>query len=107
MTELDAETWGREMAEWDWLVFGRWDRLHHATLTPKQYEELGNNSYLDETITLTCGIRASRPGIPGLFTRAGCLRCAHCCDRLGYPRGVGSPKNDDACRASVRAKLSA
>lgn len=44
-----------------------------------------------------CGIRG-RLTIPGVFSRLGCPRCGVCCERLGYPVGDGSPKNDDRCR---------
>jgi hypothetical protein len=45
-----------------------------------------------------CGTSA-RLTIPGVGSRMGCPRCVACCDRLGYPHGDGSPKNDEACRA--------
>lgn len=104
------QAWGLSMAELNWVVFGQWDRLHHTTLTAEQYEELGNWSQIhtedDPPITLTCGSKTPSIYIPGLFTRMGAPRCCHCCDRLSYPRGSGSPKNDDTLRPVVLQKLS-
>jgi hypothetical protein len=35
----------------------------------------------------------------------GMQRCAHCCDRLGIARGLGSPKNDEVLRLWVEARI--
>lgn len=36
--------------------------------------------------------------IPGVGSRLCLPRCAECCRLTGLPEGIGSPKNDDACR---------
>lgn len=96
MTEEDyAETLTR-YARVDWVAFGNWDRLHNAIEFVADAHEW---CYLD--VLTACGLRRDRAFVPGIFTRTGAERCAHCCDRSGFPRGTGSPKNDDACRALV------
>lgn len=98
MTPAEA----RDLVMWDWLVSSTWNRLHHAALTDDQLTELVDDCHTPD-VTLTCGRRAKRVGIPGVFTRMGAPRCQRCCDRLGYPHGIGSPKNDDACRVIIEA----
>lgn len=92
MTELSIN-------DLDWLVHGKWMTLHHATLTPEQESELENYASLTGDITFDCGRTVAAVQIPGMFTRMGRKRCDRCCDRNGLPRGIGSPKNDAACRA--------
>jgi hypothetical protein len=83
-----------QYARYDWVAFGKWNRLHNPVeFTPDTWEW----NYSD--VRTACGLRRERAYIPGIFTRMGAERCAHCCDRSGYPRGKGSPKNDDTCRA--------
>lgn len=83
-----------EYARVDWVVFGEWQRLHNAVeLTPDEHE------WCYRSVKTACGLQPDRAYVPGIFTRMGADRCAHCCDRSGFPRGIGSPKNDDACRA--------
>lgn len=97
---------GRALLEWDWLYTQHANRLHHVPLTDEQAEELGDNSQLEETaVVASCGRRLYWPSIPGLFSRMGMARCSRCCDRLGYPRGVGSPKNDTALHPLIKARL--
>jgi len=83
-----------EYARVDWVVFGNWQRLHHAVELIADPHEW---CYRD--VRTACGVTVDRAHVPGIFTRMGTDRCAHCCDRAGFPRGIGSPKNDDACRA--------
>lgn len=87
----------RELAEWDWVVFPNYGRLHHLAESEGHWEQY------DQGVT-SCG-RRGMLAIPGLFTRMGAERCNRCCDKVGYPRGKGSPKNDDACRALVAERL--
>ncbi len=97
---------GFALLEWDWLYGGDANRLHHATLTDEQYAEWADESQLeDETITLTCGMRFFWPSVPGLLSRMGMERCAHCCDRIGYHHGKGSPKNDALLRPFVEGRI--
>lgn len=81
----------REIIRRDWLYYAR-HRILHA---PAEFEVVGWHA---ENVTFACGRKASSANVPGIFSRLKLTRCAQCCDRLGYPRGVGSPKNDDQCR---------
>lgn len=83
-----------ECARFDWVVFGASDRLHNAAEFVVDVDE-----WCFRDVRTACGLRQERAFIPGILTRMGAARCSHCCDRLGYPRGKGSPKNDDGCRA--------
>ena len=88
-----------EVALWDWIVTGRWDKLH----APVAWDDPDYEAQVDDART-ACGLRGWF-SIPGLFTRRGAPRCAHCCRITGFPPGKGSPKNDDACRPLVAALL--
>ena len=46
-----------------------------------------------------CGEVAARAHIPSLMSRLGAPRCPGCCAASGLPEGIGSPRNDHACRA--------
>lgn len=99
----EAERNALAMVEYDWIYtvnVGR--RLHH----PAQIDDLAAwwNEAPRGMATATCGLRTEF-GLPGVLSRLGMSRCARCCDRLGIPRGVGSPKNDDSLRPWVRARL--
>jgi hypothetical protein len=86
------------LGEWDWWLPSTGSRLHHVAIPDTDD---------DTTIyhgTSACG-RTSWWTIPGVFTRMEAPRCETCCDRLGYPHGKGSPKNDAACRPLVEARL--
>ena len=91
------------VAEWDWVYTwtdgGR--HLHHlATILGPVTADAGWGA---DGVS-TCGLR-KRWVIPGVLSRMGMPRCAHCCARPGWPRGDGSPKNDEALRPLVEAKL--
>lgn len=86
------------MAEWNWLLLGEGGVLHHAAWWTPDHEEVQGRGVTE------CG-RKGWLHIPGLFTRMGADRCQPCCDQLGFPRGVGSPRNDDACRPFVERIL--
>lgn len=87
----------RELGEWDWWVLPAWNRLHAAV-------EFTYGSWPVGAGRTACG-RAGLLAIPGIFTRMSAERCAHCCKKLGYPQGVGSPKNDKACRSLIEQRL--
>jgi hypothetical protein len=87
------------LAAADWLVTKSWNRLHDADLNPVDRDDLADQGYLDGPVRLACGRRAAWVSIPGVLTRLGAPRCTGCCRATGLPPGVGSPKNDDACRA--------
>lgn len=90
-----------ELAEWDWVVTWVGERLHHAASLedPDRFEvdTAGDGA-------TTCGL-ATMLFVPGIFSRLTMPRCAHCCDRLGIARGVGSPKNDPELREWVEERL--
>jgi hypothetical protein len=87
------------LAKADWLVTKSWNRLHHVNLSHSDYTDLMDQGYLDGPVRLACGRSAAWVSIPGVLTRLGASRCTGCCRATGLPPGVGSPKNDDACRA--------
>lgn len=90
-----------ELAEWDWAVTLGGDRLHGiASLEGADvWEREGHQPAM-----AFCGLRTLFT-IPGIFTRMGAERCSRCCDKLGWPRGTGSPKNDPTLRPLVEARL--
>jgi len=89
----------REMGEWDWW-YGppKYRVLHAADVTYNEAEDTAGYG------VSACGWRAHF-AIPGIFSRMGLPRCAKCCVKLGYPGGIGSPKNDEACRPLIKARL--
>lgn len=92
----------RERALWecDWATTLHGDKLHHATkATLTDYQD-----YTSGDGETSCG-RKLFLLIPGMFTRMGAERCGRCCDVLGYPRGTGSPKNDEKCKPFLSARL--
>lgn len=90
-----------ELARFDWLYAPtRWDKLH-APVEGVFDEDEWNAQH----VTFACGWKTETAFIPGMFSRMGSPRCARCCDKLGYPRGVGSPKNDQGCRAALGLPL--
>ncbi len=93
----------RELAELDWVVAptGR-GVLHHIAESEPDEDE-----WRFDNVVTSCDRKMTAAYIPGLFTRMGAKRCDRCCDRVGYPRGIGSPKNDDACRPLMKARIKA
>ena len=80
---------------WRWMVLPSWNVLHRVAELEEQWEE---PPYEDERLPhgegqTVCG-RSGYLFMPGVFSRMGLRRCAHCCDRLGIPRGDGSPFNE-------------
>lgn len=99
---------GFALLEWDWFYSEHSERLHHATLTAEQLQEWADNSQLEEeTVTATCGRRIRWPSVPGMFSRMSMRRCDRCSDRVGYDRGIGSPKNDKVLRPLVQSRIDA
>lgn len=78
-----------------WLTTrSAWRRLHAVPadrITPEELQDA-----LDDCEPLTrmtaCG-RTLRFTYPGLLSRFGMSRCAHCCRALGIPAGEGTPCN--------------
>lgn len=87
------------IADYDWLRTPHGELLHHAKLTDEQHKECEDwGGVYDDPVTLDCGRTATTVLIPGMFSRMSATRCPRCCAATGLPAGVGSPKNDDACR---------
>lgn len=71
-----------------WLVFPTtWDRLHRVS----EIEWEDGNMIGGFGIAL-CG-RKGYLTMPGIGSRMGLPRCAHCCRLTGVPRGDGAPFN--------------
>ena len=87
----------QEIVDYDWLIPGHGDRLHHVTL-PAEITEHDDVCFGMPPVVAACGRTITGASIPGIFTRMGAMRCNACCRALGIPAGKGSPKNDDACR---------
>jgi hypothetical protein len=71
-----------------WLVLNSWNRLHAVSDDSWDNEE--------EEVMGTGEAACGASGIfvvPGVLSRLGLPRCAHCCDRLSVPRGKGDPIN--------------
>lgn len=92
----------REVAEWDWVqIDSAGATILHAPaiiVGPDDLVPVGGPGWT------VCG-RSGRLGIPGFGSRMAAPRCKQCCRRLGWPHGVGSPKNDAELRPLVEARL--
>ncbi len=91
----------RTVVEWDWVVTKSYSRLH----APLIWEDPEYHACVDDGQTV-CGLTGWL-SIPGFFSRMGKERCKHCCRMTGMPQGIGSPKNDDACRPLVEQRIAA
>lgn len=97
----------REILEWDWAYTEACSydgRLHHVATLESPDAEIAKE--WRSRGTSTCGLWNTWL-IPGLISRMSRPRCSKCCDKLGWPRGVGSPKNDEALSPLVDARLRA
>ena len=86
------------LAEWDWLITENGEVLHAPHIW------LPEDDYPCTEGTTACGYQG-KLHIPGMFTRMGAKRCKRCCTKLGYPTGIGSPKNDISCREFVEKRI--
>jgi hypothetical protein len=75
-----------------WLVFPTWNRLHRVA--DIAWEGDGVDEMRQGTGTTLCGRRGFLT-MPGILSRIGTPRCAHCCRLAGVPRGAGAPFNFD------------
>ena len=71
-----------------WLVLPSWNRLHRVAAIEWCDAEWHGHG----TGTTLCG-RTGSLSMPGIFSRMGLPRCAHCCRIAGIPRGDGAPSN--------------
>ena len=77
-----------------WLVARSYERLHRiAVVETEDWDGDGENGVGASGRTV-CGLTGWF-AMPGIFSRMGRPRCAHCCDRLRIPRGDGAPANSD------------
>lgn len=76
-----------------WVYTSTGGRLHAVT-----HLDTPHDDWAGGTGTTVCG-RRGQLAYPGVFSRIGMPRCAHCCRMLKIPRGVGHPKNDPELRA--------
>lgn len=88
-----------DVAKWSWVYTAHGKRLHHLA-KPENLERIDDDWWASGFAS--CGLWSTF-FLPGIMSRMGLERCARCCDVLGWPRGTGSPKNDDALRALVEA----
>lgn len=89
----------RRVVEWDWVVTKSYGVLH----CPVKWDDPDYTAWVDNGAT-ACGV-CGELHIPGIFSRMGKMRCKRCCTTIGFPQGVGSPKNDDACRPLVEERM--
>ena len=74
----------------DWLVLPSWNRLHR--IASIEWEGGSPNIECCGFGVAICG-QTGHFSIPGFLSRMGLERCAHCCDKLGIPRGTGNTLN--------------
>jgi hypothetical protein len=100
--EDDPVAYFLDLARVDWVVGASWNRLHALgqDLTAGQRDALEDYEVqCPGPVRFACGRVGAYASIPGLLSRMGKPRCQGCCRATGLPEGVGSPKNDDECRA--------
>ena len=76
-----------------WLVLPSWRVLHRVS-DDMVWEGDDADDMRQGTGTTMCG-RKGFLTMPGIFSRMGLARCAHCCRLTGVPRGDGAPFNQD------------
>lgn len=83
--------WAQDDWRSRWLILEQGEVLHRIeridVARAEWREEVTNAQGL-----ATCGLEGDF-GIPGIFSRMGCKRCASCCRELGIPQGDGVPGN--------------
>lgn len=79
--------------KWEWMVTGDWNRLHYvpADRDEEWLERTSDGGMIGRS---ACG-REALWELPGILSRLGRPRCAHCCREVGIPRGDGCPVNDE------------
>ena len=84
-----------------WKVLPSWNRLHRVSRVDVRGHGWGDD--VDESQEFTSILGATCCGIeghlvmPGIFSRMGLNRCAHCCRIAGVEVGHGIPGNGDKC----------
>lgn len=88
----------------DWVVSKSWNRLHalpYGPWTLEQHADIMCEWAVTRPVRLACGRMAAMACIPGFGSRLGLPRCSGCCRATGLAQGIGSPKNDSACRVTL------
>jgi len=75
-----------------WLVLPSWNRLHRVSEIV--WEGEGEDDKRSGHGVTLCG-RKGYLQMPGILSRMGGPRCAHCCRLAGVPQGDGAPFNQD------------
>ncbi len=81
--------------EWKeaWKVLPSWHVLHRVAVIEAR-DEPDSDTWIDG---VTCCGQRGYLIMPGLFSRMGLPRCAHCCRAAGVDRGGGIPGNGGEC----------
>lgn len=98
MSDYDPERTFLETARWSWVMSWRAGEVLHALAVTAHV----NSGGVQAMGITACG-RKGVWGLPGIFSRMDLPRCKQCSRALGWPHGVGSPKNDPALRPLVEA----
>lgn len=72
----------------DWLVLDSWNRLHRVVEI--DHDELEREGFAMGVAA--CSVYG-RFQVPGVLSRLGLPRCAHCCRAVGVPVGNGNTLN--------------
>jgi hypothetical protein len=92
---MTSEWLGLARLDWVYVEADDWAILH----APGEIANADTDDWFGDGPT-ACGL-AGPTTIPGILSRMGKPRCDRCCDLTRMPRGMGSPKNDDACRPLI------
>jgi len=87
-----------QQTHWEWLgIVG--GCLHYVPAMRKRgaYERFRDN-FPQQPQRTACGLLVQM-FLPGVANRLSGKRCDWCCDRLGIPRGYGTPGNEMARKA--------
>ena len=86
------------LGHWWLTTAASWNRLHavpREAVDPDDEDALEQLRATELTLTARCGVETVWAW-PGIFSRLGRARCAHCCRVLGIPTGRGTPGNEAA-----------
>lgn len=101
MNPITAE-YARELTRLNWIVMADDAKYLHGLAPDTADETLIEMVEDGAAVARSACDRTSHCWVPGVLDRLGMTgaeRCPACCDALGLPHGVGSPKNDPACRS--------
>lgn len=91
--EVPLLLWGWEEEQYAlWVFTDHGHRLHAVSRLDTPSDDWSSGA------GVTVCQRHGHLSYPGVFSRLGMPRCAHCCRMLKIPRGIGHPKNDPELR---------